>query len=163
MSTAALVIEKNQRVNTSFIKSFFFALPTFFLMQNIQAQSLNVKQVAIHGYDVVAYHRGQALQGTDRLSAQVGETHYYFTSEENRKLFEANPTKYLPKFGGYCAIGIAIYDGKYDIDPEDFLIDDGELYLFCPDQIDNWKADQANLKKKAETEWLRLKDSPAKH
>ncbi len=124
----------------------------------ISAQTINIKEVVVHGYDVVAYHDGRALQGTDKLSVKLNDVYYHFSSAENRELFKSNPENYLPKFGGFSAIGIAIYDGKYDIDQEDFLIDDGELYLFCPDQIDNWIANQENLKKKTEIEWLRLKN-----
>ncbi len=123
---------------------------------NHKNKAINQKKVAVEGYDVVAYHLGEAKHGRSQEFVKVDDVFYYFSSEENRKLFEGDPHKYLPKYGGFCAIGVAIYDGKYDIDPEDFLIDDGELYLFCPDQLDNWIADQENLKKLADIEWEKM-------
>ncbi|AXT62575.1 hypothetical protein D1816_20165 [Aquimarina sp. AD10] len=139
-----------------------FIIAVFLILYNLQAQSINIKKVAIEGYDVVAYHKGQAIEGTNRLSVKIRDVFYHFSSIENKALFKKNPKKYLPKYGGFCAIGIAIYDGKYNIDPEDFLIDNGELYLFCPDQIDNWIADQENLKRKAEIEWLKMEEKETK-
>ncbi|WP_394750192.1 YHS domain-containing (seleno)protein [Spongiimicrobium salis] len=129
---------------------------------SIRGQQVNHKKVAVHGYDLVAYFQGRAIQGTSVLSAKVEDVYYHFSSAENRALFQKNPQQYLPKFGGFCAIGIAMYDGKYDIDPEDFLIDGGALYLFCPDQLENWKADRENLKKKAEVEWARMQQESDK-
>lgn len=127
-----------------------------------KAQSVNNKKVAIEGYDVVAYYEGKAVEGTAALSVKIDDAYYHFSSEDNKILFEENPSKYLPKYGGFCAIGIAKYNGKYDIDPEDFLIDNNELYLFCPDQINNWIEDQENLKKKANAKWPKIKEKPKK-
>ncbi len=120
-------------------------------------KSINAKKVAVEGYDIVSYHVDQiASLGSSKFSVPIDDVYYYFNSAEHRDLFQKAPEKYLPKYGGFCAIGIALYDGKYDIDPEDFLIDDGELYLFCPGEIDNWKADQDNLKKLAELKWAEM-------
>ena len=136
--------------NLVLVCSIFFSTLSF-------GQHLNIQSVAFQGYDIVAYYTlNQAIQGTDKLSLKIDEVHYYFSSQENLMLFNANPQKYTPKYGGWCAIGIAIYDGQYPVDPESFLFDDGELYLFCPGEIDNWIADQENLKKQADIEWAKI-------
>ena len=76
---------------------------------------INSKQVAIRGYDVVAYHLlYEAREGSSHYSSEYEEIEYHFINDEHLSLFESDPKKYLPKYGGYCAIGIAIYDGKYD-------------------------------------------------
>ncbi len=144
------------------MRAYVCVLIVLLVTPNMKGQSINTKKVAIEGYDVVAYHKGKALQGTNRLSAQIDDVYYHFSNEENKNLFEKDPEKYLPKYGGFCAIGIAKYNGKYDIDPEDFLIDDGELYLFCPNVIDKWIADKENLKKKADSKWPGIKEKPKK-
>jgi len=142
-------------------------LPLFFLISLLLScaskevdhsdKSINAKLVAVEGYDIVSYHvDSEAKHGKSQINSQIGDVFYYFSSVENMKLFDQDPKKYLPKYGGFCAIGIALYDGKFDIDPEDFLIDDGELYLFCPDQLDNWKEDQENLKKLADEKWVEM-------
>lgn len=124
---------------------------------NYKNKTVNAKKVAVEGYDIVAYHvDNKAIHGSSKLSVLLEDVHYYFSSEKNKKLFEKEPEKYLPKYGGFCAIGIALYDGKFDIDPDDFLIDNGELYLFCPGEIGNWKAEQESLKQKADLEWAKM-------
>ena len=62
-------------------------------------------------------------------------------TESNQALFEANPTQYVPKFGGFCAYGMSgadvdshatvICDLALDtIDETVFRVDGGKLYLF---------------------------------
>jgi len=43
-------------------------------------------------------------------------------------MFEANPEKYIPAYGGYCAYGVAV-GNKFIADPELWMIEDGKLYL----------------------------------
>ena len=94
-------------------------------------QSINTKSVALEGYDLVGYFtKNQAVQGSDKLSVEVDGIHYYFSSVENQKLFKAHPQKYMPECGGFCAMGVAGSNGKFPVDPENFQITDGKLYLF---------------------------------
>lgn len=43
-------------------------------------------------------------------------------------MFEVNPQKYLPAYGGYCAYGLGV-GKKFVADPEVWKIVDGKLYL----------------------------------
>ena len=61
--------------------------------------------VAIEGYDPVAYFAaGEAKKGNPEYTYRWKEVSWQFVSDENRKLFEANPEKYAPQHGGYCAL-----------------------------------------------------------
>ncbi len=144
------------------MKFYVFVLGVLWGFLATHAQSVNIKTVAIEGYDVVAYHKGRALEGTAALQVKMDDVYYYFSNEENRILFKQDSKKYLPKYGGFCAIGIAKYNNKYDIDPEDFLIDGGELYLFCPNVLDEWISDKENLKEKANMKWIKIREKPKK-
>ena len=54
------------------------------------------------------YTNYQPLMGTDAFqSTYMGYT-YYFNNQDNLNLFNANPSKYIPQFGGYCAKSIAL-------------------------------------------------------
>jgi hypothetical protein len=53
---------------------------------------------------------------------------YRFSSAEDREQFKANPTKYLPQYGGYCAYAMSI-DRIADIDPSRWEIVNNKLYL----------------------------------
>ena len=43
-------------------------------------------------------------------------------------MFAANPQKYTPEYGGFCAYGVA-KGAKAPIDPAAFTVVDGKLYL----------------------------------
>ena len=53
---------------------------------------------------------------------------YRFASAENRDRFTADPERYVPQYGGYCAYAMSI-DRIADIDPSRWAIVDGKLYL----------------------------------
>jgi hypothetical protein len=85
---------------------------------------------------------------------------YYCTSAEQKSAFEANPQKYLPQYGGYCAFGIA-KGAKFRIDPNKFLVKDGKYYLFLynveVDAQQLWMSeDHRELVKKADANWGKL-------
>ncbi len=88
--------------------------------------------VAIKGYDPVAYFTdGHAMKGSDQFTYEWLGTPWYFASAEHRDLFEANPIKYAPQYGGYCTGGIGAGHAAVNVDPETaWRIIDGKLYLF---------------------------------
>jgi len=117
--------------------------------------------LAIKGYDPVAYFTvGKAVKGSKDLSVySVGAT-YYFSSAANKELFKANPDKYMPEYGGWCAYAMGAKGEKVSVDPETFKIVNGKLYLFYNAFFNNtlkdWNKDEVNLKKKADANWLTI-------
>lgn len=84
---------------------------------------------AIGGTDPVAYFtEGKPVAGSDAYTAQHDGVTWKFASAENRDLFTANPAKYAPQYGGYCAFGAAM-GFKVPVVPEAWKIVDGKLYL----------------------------------
>ncbi|MEO6687419.1 MAG: YHS domain-containing (seleno)protein [Dyadobacter sp.] len=134
----------------------------------ISAQDLNKKQgnisrsgLAIEGYDPVAYFAAsKAVEGKKEFSAIDAGVTYYFATAQNRDLFKANPAKYKPQYGGWCAYAMGDSGEKVEIDPATFKILDGKLYLFYNKYFNNtlksWNKDEPNLKKKADANWTRL-------
>jgi YHS domain-containing protein len=85
--------------------------------------------IGIKGYDPVAYFtEGQPTKGSDHYSFQWKGRTYRFVSAENRQRFKADPEKYLPQYGGYCAYAMSI-DRIADISPTQWTIFEGKLYL----------------------------------
>jgi hypothetical protein len=84
---------------------------------------------AIDGYDPVAYFReGKALPGDPSHTHAWNGATWRFASEENRAAFAAEPERYAPAFGGYCAFAVANgYTAKSD--PEAFAVVEDRLYL----------------------------------
>jgi YHS domain-containing protein len=122
----------------------------------------NIKpgEPAIKGYDPVTYFAPSGPQkGREQIMLEHRGVTYRFVSEENRDRFAADPAKYVPSYGGWCATAMA--DGrKVDIDPANFKITDGRLLLFYKgllgDGLKPWNKDEANLLRKADEQWKKL-------
>lgn len=147
-------------------KILFFAV-TMILGISIQAQdatTLRKKQfnladgIAVKGYDPVAYFtQNKAVKGSKDLAVyDLGAT-YYFSSAANKEAFKANPGKYEPEYGGWCAYAMGNSGEKVSIDPETFKIVNGKLYLFYNKYFTNtlkdWNKNEAALKKAADANW----------
>lgn len=84
---------------------------------------------AIRGYDVVAYFtEGKPVKGDDSISAEWNGTTWHFASAANRDAFVADPAKYAPQYGGYCAWAVS-QGYAAPVDPAAWKIVDDKLYL----------------------------------
>lgn len=85
--------------------------------------------VAIEGADPVAYRlQGKRVDGDKGITAEYRGAVWRFASTAHRDLFLANPGKYAPAYGGYCAW--AVSQGYIaSIDPDAWKVVDGVLYL----------------------------------
>jgi len=109
---------------------------------------------AIRGYDPVAYFEKKApVKGDRAYSHQWNGATWYFSSSANRDRFAAAPEKYGPRYGGYCAYGVA-QGYAPEIDPNAWAIVDGRLYLnFSPDVQRRWSRDIPGYIRKADANW----------
>lgn len=123
------------------------------------ALNLDKDRVILHGYDAVAYHtEGKAVKGAANVSAAYDGATYHFASAANRDAFKANPAKYAPAYGGFCAMGAAL-EKKLDGDPELFKIVDGQLYLNVnADVAKVWTRDIPGNIAKANANWPEIKN-----
>lgn len=88
------------------------------------------KRVLLKGADVVAYFtQGKYVAGKPEISLVYENITLRFSSVENKALFEKEPGKYLPQFGGYCTNGIA-YGIPWGGDADTWKMIDGKLYIF---------------------------------
>ena len=91
--------------------------------------------LALHGYDAVAYFKaGKPVRGTDAFVHVHEGAAYRFSSEQNLAAFKADPARYAPQYGGFCAYGVAV-GKKFDGDPQLWKIEDGKLYLNLNQEI----------------------------
>lgn len=113
--------------------------------------------LAVHGFDVVAFFTNRKpVQGNATFATVHKDATYRFASEANLKAFKANPAKYEPAFGGYCAYGVSV-GAKFDGDPRFWKIVDGKLYLnLSADIQEAWNKDISGNIKKAEANWPKL-------
>ena len=129
---------------------------------NAQSSDYNTKRgFAAEGYDVVAYFNGKPLEGQKQFTTTYDGVDFKFSNQENLEMFKANPTKYVPQYGGYCAYAMAVTGEKVSIDPETFEINDGNLYLFYNawgnNTLKKWENGPSNeLKLKADKNWEKI-------
>ncbi|MEM7058697.1 MAG: YHS domain-containing (seleno)protein [Pseudomonadota bacterium] len=85
---------------------------------------------SLHGYDSVAYHQDRkAVRGDETFEEEWKGVRWRFANAENRDLFVANPERWAPQYGGYCAWGVAARNMLLQTDPLVFRIFDDKLYL----------------------------------
>lgn len=123
--------------------------------------SINVEAgtLMLHGYDPVSYFTGdQPLRGMGKFIATHDGATYSFATRANLVAFQTNPDRYVPQFGGFCAMGAAL-GKKLDVDPTQFKIVDGKLYLnINADAFQMWSADVPGNIAKANANWPVIKD-----
>ena len=100
------------------------------VLQTEPVAALNAHEmVGIKGYDAVSYFvNGKPEKGTAEFTTQWQGARWHFASAEHRDLFLANPQKYAPQFGGYCAFAVS-RGTTADIDPKQWAVVNGKLYL----------------------------------
>ncbi|MFM9883111.1 MAG: YHS domain-containing (seleno)protein [Burkholderiales bacterium] len=116
--------------------------------------------VMLLGHDPVAYFTvGKPMRGYPNIREDYDGVTFYFTSEENRAMFRANPAKYFPQYGAFCSSGAA-YGIKLGHDPTEFEIVDGKIYFFG-DILGHevWKNDPVWNIKHGDQMWTEAKDT----
>jgi len=113
--------------------------------------------VILAGYDAVAYFTENApVEGYAGISAVYNGAIYHFSSNENRDAFNANPAKYAPQYGGFCAYGAAL-GKKFEIDGKAFEVLDGKLYVNKnADVYEVWSEDKADNVTTANKKWTKI-------
>jgi YHS domain-containing protein len=66
-----------------------------------------VGSVMLKGHDVVSYFvDNKHALGSAQFASQYEGVTFHFASAAHKALFDKEPTKYLPQYGGYCTNGI---------------------------------------------------------
>lgn len=116
--------------------------------------SRDKKGIALQGYDPVAYFTDQKpVKGNAKLTSEYEHATYYFASAEHKQLFDSEPAKYAPQFGGYCGYAASI-NRLSPINPNFWQVLDGRLVLQHNQKaLDKWNEDLNGNLAKADTNW----------
>jgi YHS domain-containing protein len=120
-------------------------------------------KIALQGYDAVAFHTiGNATKGNPAIAAEYNGYKYFFASKENKTIFEKEPEKYIPAYGGYCAYGVSVGQ-LFPVEIDTWEIVDGRLVLQYSQDVKREFARQkeANFRK-AEANWPKLVEGSTK-
>lgn len=84
----------------------------------------------LFGHDVVAYFTENRHRPGDPAIKTVHQgVTFRFATAEHKALFDKDPAKYIPQYGGYCANGI-VYGIPWGGDADSWRMVDGKLYIF---------------------------------
>jgi YHS domain-containing protein len=113
---------------------------------------------AIKGYDAVAYYTdGKPVPGKPEYVYEWQGARWRFASQAHLDQFKAEPARYAPQYGGYCAYGVGAKNYLVKSDPDAWDIVDGKLYLNYDKDVQKlWKADRAAYIQKADANWPAL-------
>lgn len=129
--------------------------------QDRESREANLaSHLAIDGYDPVAYLDGdKAVPGDKKFESSFKGIAYRFASAASRDKFNADPAKYLPAYGGWCATAMAKGD-KVEIDPKNFKVTNGRVFLFYKglfgNALNDWNKDEPGLTAKADANWKKI-------
>jgi YHS domain-containing protein len=118
------------------------------------AVNVSRHQLALRGYDAVAYRAGGgATPGQATFAYRWNGAVWKFSSAANRDAFAKNPAQYAPEFGGYCAYAVS-RGYTADGDPNAWRIVDGRLYLNYSKRVQAlWEEDIAGNIAKGRRHW----------
>ena len=99
------------------------------LAQSKELKNVDKNGLGIQGYDPVAFFTDhKPVRGNPEFQFSHDGALYYFASKDHRDVFKADPAKYEPSFGGFCAYGVS-RNKLVEVDVEAFQIVDGRLLL----------------------------------
>lgn len=127
----------------------------------VRIKNFNIKNsLALEGYDPVSFFSGKPQEGKSQYKLSSKGITYYFIDQTNLGKFKADPEKYEPAYGGWCAYAMGESGEKVKVDPETFKIVDGKLYLFYNfwgnNTLTDWNENENGLKSKADQNWRKI-------
>jgi YHS domain-containing protein len=116
-----------------------------------------LSSLAVNGHDPVAYFtEGKPVEGSSAFESEYKGATWRFASAANKAAFDAEPAKYAPQYGGYCAWAVSQgYTAKGD--PATWRIVDGKLYLNYNAEVQRtWEKDIPGNIGKADGNWPKV-------
>lgn len=110
--------------------------------------------IAIDGSDPVAYFtQGEPVAGDPAIFSDWNGARLLFSTPEHKAMFDADPERYAPAYGGYCAY--AMSEGYVaSTVPEAWTIRDGRLFLNYSKRVRRlWLEDAADRIRRADENW----------
>lgn len=123
--------------------------------------NLDSTGLALEGYCPVTYFtHNEARPGSPAFASTYNDVDYHFASADAKRAFDRDPQRYIPAYGGWCAYGMAV-ENKFPIDPTNFKIVDGRLFVFLRnrnvDALERWNQnDEHKQVQRADAYWKQV-------
>jgi len=149
-------------MNSLLTLTLILSISTAVAQQNTTSKSvhnLNPQGIALEGYDAVSYFSGSPALGKVEYTYTFEGAIYRFAQKANLEAFVADPGKYVPAYGGWCAYAMGESGDLVEINPKAYKILDGRLYLFYKTELVNtlkrWNNNEDQLRKAADANWAK--------
>lgn len=122
------LVYKVRNIGTLLVSITLLALTGAASAESIYTEFFSDK--ALSGYDAVAFFtENKPVKGKKQYRVDYLDSQWYFSSAEHKALFELDPDKYRPQYGGYCAWAIAAKNAKAPGNVKYWTIVEAKLYL----------------------------------
>ena len=136
--------------------SFFSYPPTCdqSLPVDMRLDNVNEQNIVLDGHDVTAFFTdNQVVKGNPNYASQMDGITYHFASEKAKQMFDENPTKYIPQFGGFCAVA-ASFNKVEPVQLDLFDVYEDKLYFSRNEKAQKiWNKKKKKTKKRADKLW----------
>jgi len=133
-------------------------MATYAPAQNKGAEIFQKNGAAINGYHAVAFFtESKPVKGAPEHTVEWKNAKWLFASKANADSFRANPEKYAPQYGGYCAFGTA--DGhKAPTEVDTWTVMNGKLYFNYNQKVKAyWDKDRPKYIEQANINWPKIR------
>ena len=150
-----------KRLNLSILSTLLVALTLTTANASGEHTPPNTLAVGLDGYSPVSYfEQDEPHFGSPEFRAEHDGVTYFFASQDEVDTFTADPQRYAPAYGGWCAYGMAV-EGVFGADPTNYKIIDDRLNVFLRndevDTLDLWNdGDEATLRSQADAYWTQI-------
>ena len=112
--------------------------------------------VALKGYDVISFLEKEPEKGAKLHASDYGGVTWWFTTEEHRRMFAAEPERFVPEYGGFCAYSVGRGIAA-SADPRVYAMSGGKLYLFFDPAVKTvWEQERRASLANADRNWPKL-------
>ena len=135
------------------------ALIAFGIQAKAQKSEIYVSDgKAINGYDAVAFFtQSKPVKGSNNFSFDWQGAKWLFANAEDLAAFKADPEKYAPQYGGYCAYGTS-QGHKAPTKVETWTVLNNKLYFNYNKQVKElWSKNRDSLIVIADKMWPEVK------
>ena len=126
-----------------FNRSTFFAFMSILLISKMcfsQEYAYKEGEVAVDGYDITSYFEDSLVKGNKSIKTTYKGVIYQFANQANLDKFKSNPEKFIPAYGGWCAMALC-QNKLVQPNPKLYSIIDDKLHLFEVKVFFNGKAE----------------------
>ena len=121
---------------------------------SLSPTSKDRRGAALRGYDAVAYFtEQQPVKGAPAFRSRHEGADYYFASADNKAAFDADPSRYVPAYGGYSGYQVAT-DQLKEPKAKHWSITEGRLVLESSKKdLAAWNRDPEGNLARADRNW----------